>query len=312
MRDHVPMAKRRIDPRVQIGSVRLVIADLGRSLSFYSDMLGFEIIQRSEQSMALLSAGGSHPQIVLIASDGDSTARATPCRFAIRYPDRDALAAACRSMSEAGLAFERAVDEGVREALYLSDPDGNQIELYYDRPREQWPLNRDGTPDITAQPLDLEALRTVGQDRISPLPRSIPPLAPAPPLSEPTRTRLADVRPRLLNLHKVLLDDAKAAYELDRGRVGSSASLLQLVINDPWFAWLHRLSELVVRIDETLQPDAPATEADGVVLLEEVERLLSPADAAEDFAQRYYEALQRQPAVIVAHAEVRRILKQVK
>jgi hypothetical protein len=117
---------------------------------------------------------------------------------------------------------------------------------------------------------------------------------------------------RLLNLHKVLLDDAKSAYEMDRGRVGSSASLLQLVISDPWFAWLHPLSELVVRIDETLQPDAPATESDGTLLLEQVERLLSPAEAAEDFAQRYYEALQRQPAVIVAHAEVRRILKQAK
>jgi hypothetical protein len=99
---------------------------------------------------------------------------------------------------------------------------------------------------------------------------------------------------------------------MDRGRIGSTANLLQLVINDPWFAWLHPLSELVVRIDETIQLDAPATEADGLVLLEQVERLLSPAEANEDFAQRYYEALQRQPAVIVAHAEVRRILKQPK
>ena len=120
------------------------------------------------------------------------------------------------------------------------------------------------------------------------------------------------MRARLLNLHKVLLDDTTAAYEMDRGRIGSNANLLQLVINDPWFAWLHPLSELVVRIDETLQADAPATEADGEVLLEQVGRLLSPVQGVEVFAQRYYEALQRQPAVIVAHAEVRRILKQAK
>jgi hypothetical protein len=120
------------------------------------------------------------------------------------------------------------------------------------------------------------------------------------------------MRTRLLTLHKVLLDDAKAAYEMDRGRVASNANLLQLVINDPWFAWLHPLSELVVRIDETLQSDAPATEADGVVLLEQVERLLSRGHGVSVFAERYYEALQRQPAVIMAHAEVRRILKQAR
>jgi hypothetical protein len=118
------------------------------------------------------------------------------------------------------------------------------------------------------------------------------------------------MRVRLLNLHKVLLEDAKAAYEMDRGRIGSNAGLLQLVINDPWFAWLHPLSELVVRIDEALQTDAPAAEADGTVLLEQVARLLSPEQGPVEFARRYYEALQRQPAVIVAHAEVRRILKQ--
>ena len=134
-----------------------------------------------------------------------------------------------------------------------------------------------------------------------------------PRVSDLTLARLRDMRVHLLNLHKVLLDDAKAAYEMDRGVVGSTTNLLQLVIHDPWFAWLHPLSELVVRLDETLRPDAPATEADGLVLLEEVERLLlSPAAGGERFAQRYYEALQRQPAVIVAHAEVRRILKQAK
>ena len=124
--------------------------------------------------------------------------------------------------------------------------------------------------------------------------------------------RLREVRSRLLDLHKVLLDDTKAAYELDRGRIPSNATLLQLVINDPWFAWLHPLSELVVRIDVALQPDGAATEADGTMLLEQVEQLLSPAHGVEPFARRYYEALQRQPAVITAHGDVRRVLKRAK
>jgi hypothetical protein len=110
----------------------------------------------------------------------------------------------------------------------------------------------------------------------------------------------------------VLLDDAKAAYEMDRGRVRSNASLLQLVINDPWFAWLHPLSELVVRIDETIEPGSPAAEADGAALVEQIERLLSPAESGEVFARRYFEALQRQPAVVLAHADVRRALKAQK
>ena len=114
------------------------------------------------------------------------------------------------------------------------------------------------------------------------------------------------------DLHKALLEDSRTAYELDRGRIPTTATLLQLVIHDPWFAWLRPLSETVVRIDVMLLPEAEATEADGVTLLEQVERLLSPAEGVEPFAERYSEALQRQPAVIMAHGDVRRVLKQVK
>ena len=135
---------------------------------------------------------------------------------------------------------------------------------------------------------------------------------PRPLLSPATAERLREVRLRLLDLHKALLEDSRAAYELDRGRIPTNATLLQLVINDPWFAWLRPLSEKVVRIDVMLLPDAEATEADAVTLLEEVERLLSPAEGEEPFAQRYSEALQRQPAVIMAHGGVRRVLKQAK
>ena len=133
-----------------------------------------------------------------------------------------------------------------------------------------------------------------------------------PPLSAATSERLRELRLRLLELHKVLLEDSRAAYELDRGRIPSNATLLQLVINDPWFAWLRPLSELVVRIDVMLLPDTAAGETEAVTLLEEVERLLAPAEGATSFAARYAEALQRQPAVIMAHADVRRVLKQSK
>jgi hypothetical protein len=133
---------------------------------------------------------------------------------------------------------------------------------------------------------------------------------PTPPLSTATAERLRELRLRLLDLHKALLEDTKAAYELDRGRIPTNATLLQLVINDPWFAWLRPLSEMVVRIDVMLLPDAAATEAEALTLLDQVERLLSPAEGLEPFAQRYSEALQRQPAVIMAHADVRRVLKQ--
>ena len=131
-------------------------------------------------------------------------------------------------------------------------------------------------------------------------------------MSTPTIERLREVRLRLLDLHKVLLEDSRAAYELDRGRIPTNAALLQLVINDPWFAWLRPLSEIVVRIDVMLLPESEGTESDAATLLEQVERLLAPADAVDPFAQRYSEALQRQPAVIMAHADVRRALKQPK
>jgi hypothetical protein len=110
----------------------------------------------------------------------------------------------------------------------------------------------------------------------------------------------------------VLLDDARATYEMDRGRVGSAGNLLQLVIYDPWFAWLHALSELVVRIDQNVEPDAPTTVADGSALVEQVERLLTASEHGQGFSRRYYEALQRQPAVVLAHADVRRVLKGLK
>ncbi len=304
--DKRPPENRPADSGARIGRVQLQVADLDRAVEFYR-VLGFDEVQRLGNGVALLSVGGAHPELWLsTAALAEATPTSpVPCRFAIRLADRVALANALARLTAAAFDTLDATDRGISEAFSVRDPDGHEIEVYYDRPAEAWPRDAAGDVIVTPQPLDLAALQAAG---IGPATDG----QESPAMSEATRTRLADMRVRLLNLHKALLEDARAAYEMDRGRIGSNANLLQLVINDPWFAWLRPLSELVVRIDETLQADAPATDADGAVLLEQVERLLSPAQSAEAFAQRYYDALQRQPAVIVAHAEVRRILKQAK
>ncbi len=302
---------RRIDPRVDIGHVHLKVSDLERAIAFYSGVLGFELTQRYGSQAAFLSAGGYHHHIGLNTWESRQGAAPPPgttglYHFAIRYPDRAALGDALLRLRDAGVALDGASDHGVSEALYLRDPDGNGLELYWDRPRAEWPRAADGTLEMTTRPLDLDALVTAAAE----IPAEEPVPAGAAPLTDDTQRLLLDLRARLLHLHKVLLDDTRAAYELDRGRVGSNANLLQLVINDPWFAWLHALSELVVRIDETVEPGAPSTQADALALVDHVERLLTASETGDGFHRRYYEALQRQPAVVLAHAEVRRVLKK--
>jgi catechol 2,3-dioxygenase len=296
-----------IDGRVDIGHVHLKVADLERAIAFYSGVLGFEVTQRWGPSAAFLSAGGYHHHIGLNTWEslgGPPPAPGTTGLYhvAIRYPDRATLGDALRRLRAAAVPLEGASDHGVSEALYLRDPDGNGVELYRDRPRAEWPTAADGSLLMGTAPLDVRAL--LGE---APDPRSTPEAGVG--LRDETRGRLLQLRTELLQLHKVLLDDTKVAYEMDRGRVGTSANLLQLVINDPWFAWLHSLSELIVRIDELVARDAPATEADAAVLLDQVESLLTASETGEGFARRYYEALQRQPAVVLAHADVRRTLK---
>ena len=305
-----------IDPRVEIGHVHLKVSDLQRALDFYAGVLGFELTQRMGNSAAFLSAGGYHHHIGLNTWDSLNGRPPGPgttglYHFAIRYPDRATLGDALRRLIQANVLLDGASDHGVSEALYLRDPDGNGIELYRDRPRAEWPRGRDGSLQIVTRPLDVDALLADA----APVPASVatPGSAAAPRgMRDETRHALRELRSRLLSLHKVLLDDARAAYEMDRGRIGSNASLLQLVINDPWFAWLHSLSELVVRIDETIEPDSPATEADGAMLVDQVERLLTASEEGEGFARRYFEALQRQPAVVMAHSDVRRTLKALR
>ena len=152
-----------IDPRVDIGHIHLKVADLDRALAFYSGVLGFELTARMGPSAAFLSAGGYHHHIGLNTWESRNGSPAPPgttglYHAAIRYPDRAALADALRRLVDARIPLDGASDHGVSEALYLRDPDGNGLELYWDRPREQWPHEPDGTLAMVTLPLDLDSL----------------------------------------------------------------------------------------------------------------------------------------------------------
>jgi hypothetical protein len=120
------------------------------------------------------------------------------------------------------------------------------------------------------------------------------------PLSQEARRQLDDIRRGLLRVHKALLEDARIRYEREQGRIEGSGTLLQLVLNDPWFAWLHPLSGLVVQIDELLATDEP-TVADGEALLNQARGLMRPDENGEGFARRYNRAIQDVPDVLIAH-----------
>ncbi len=122
---------------------------------------------------------------------------------------------------------------------------------------------------------------------------------------------LRDLRNKLLHLHRMLLDTERIAYEQVRGRV-SSGELLQLVIEHEQFAWLHRISELVVQIDEMLQADEPVSLDDVQNLIAHTRTLLPPSEVGKGFERKYYNALQREPGVVLAHAEVSELLASAK
>ena len=152
-----------IDARVDIGHVHLKVADLERSLGFWVGVLGFELMQRYGEGAAFVSAGGYHHHIGLNVwhSRGGSPPpeNATGLyHVAIRYPDRRTLADALRRLLAAGIPLDGASDHGVSEALYLRDPDDNGVELYRDRPREEWPTDPDGRIAMMTRPLDVGAL----------------------------------------------------------------------------------------------------------------------------------------------------------
>ena len=130
------------------------------------------------------------------------------------------------------------------------------------------------------------------------------------PNSDLARKRLVDLRHGLLKLHKILLDSERVSYERVHGRIASTGEFFQLVVGDDWFRWLHRVSELVVEIDEMLDADEPATAIEAARVIDQARLLLKPSEAAEGFGRRYYDALQRDPDVVLAHAAVKRLLRK--
>jgi catechol 2,3-dioxygenase len=153
-----------IDPGVDIGHVHLKVADIDRALGFYRDVLGFDVTQRLGDQAAFISAGGYHHHIGLNtweSKGGSPPPRGTTGLYhvAIRYPTRAALGDALRRLVDAGIPLEGATDHGVSEALYLRDPDDNGVELYVDRPKEDWPRASEGEGvAMFNAPLDLQAL----------------------------------------------------------------------------------------------------------------------------------------------------------
>ena len=152
-----------IDPAVGIGHVHLKVSDLERALQFYCGVLGFEVQQRHGDQVAFISAGGYHHHIGLNTWESAGGSRPPVgttglYHFAILYPNRRTLADALRRLIAAKVPLEGASDHGVSEALYLQDPDGNGIELYCDRPKEEWPRGPDGKITMYTRPLDLDAL----------------------------------------------------------------------------------------------------------------------------------------------------------
>lgn len=156
------IASKPIDPGVKIGHVHLKVADLERALGFWRDILGFEVTQ-TRPGAVFLSAGGYHHHIAL--NTWQSAGGPMPPRnatglyhVAVLYPSRAALAGALRRVKAAGLELDGASDHGVSEALYLRDFDGNGVELYRDRPKEEWPRTPDGALSMTSQRIDLDGL----------------------------------------------------------------------------------------------------------------------------------------------------------
>src|SRR3954451_13910375 len=159
--------ERPIDPGVRIGHVHLKVADLERALGFYCGVLGFDLMQRYGAQAAFIAAGGYHHHIGL--NNWESKGGAAPApgttglyHVAILYPSRAALADALRRLVAANVPVDGASDHGVSEALYLRDPDGNGVELYWDRPNGDWPIAPNGELQMVTQRLDLDELLQAG------------------------------------------------------------------------------------------------------------------------------------------------------
>ena len=158
--------KYKIPAATTIGHIHLKVVDLGRALSFYRDLLGFEVTQYYGESAVFLSAGGYHHHIGLNTwhskGAGPAPVRAAGLyHLAILYPTRKDLALALKQLVDAEYALSGASDHGVSQAIYLNDPDGNGVELYWDRPKEQWPIDESGNLLMVTDPLNLNELLTL-------------------------------------------------------------------------------------------------------------------------------------------------------
>ncbi len=152
-----------IDPKTVIGHIHLKVSDLDRALHFYTEILGFELTARMGRQAAFLSAGGYHHHIGLNTWESRGGTPPPPhatglFHFAILLPSRVALAQTLQRLLDHNWPIDGAADHGVSEAIYLRDPDQNGIELYRDRPREEWPKNDNGELEMFTEPLDLESL----------------------------------------------------------------------------------------------------------------------------------------------------------
>jgi catechol 2,3-dioxygenase len=160
--DDVKLSPDPINPAVRIGHVHLKVADLDRALAFYCGVLGFEVTARREGA-AFISAGGYHHHIALNTWESKGGPPPAPgttglYHLAILYPNRQELAAALRRLMAARIPLDGASDHGVSEALYLRDPDDNGVELYRDRPKDQWPRTPDGRMTLFTKPLNVQDL----------------------------------------------------------------------------------------------------------------------------------------------------------
>lgn len=165
-----PSSERPIHPETRIGHVHLKVSDIERSLAFYCGVLGFKLMQRFGTGAAFISAGGYHHHIGL--NTWESLGGPPPpegCtglfHVAILYPSRAELADALLRLVAAKVPLDGAADHGVSEALYLRDPDRNGVELYVDRPREQWPVGPNGELEMYTRRLDLDALAAEASPR---------------------------------------------------------------------------------------------------------------------------------------------------
>ena len=153
----------KIPAQTRIGHIHLKVADLDRSLAFYRDLLGFELTMMYGNQAAFISAGGYHHHIGLNTWHSKNAPPASRegvglYHTAIVYPARKDLAVILDRLRQANYPLTGASDHGVSEALYLDDPDGNGVELYWDRPKELWPTKNDGSLDMFTKPLDMASL----------------------------------------------------------------------------------------------------------------------------------------------------------